>query len=154
MDDGWVPATAEGRAVFGVGPGVGPGVVGATNERVGAERTGAPKPDVTVGEWLAAQGKLGVSGEAAELVLNQNPAPTSTPQVDAMRAAVEAEFKEANAEQEASAKSPAAATAAKEPPPPEPEDDSSDDDASDVEPHPLETLQSCLLYTSPSPRDS
>ena len=87
LDDGWVPATAEGRAVFGVGPGVGPGVVGATNERVGAERTGAPKPDVTVGEWLAAQGKLGVSGEAAELVLNQNPAPTSTPRVDAMGAA-------------------------------------------------------------------
>mmetsp|Transcript_65 Transcript_65/g.237 ORF Transcript_65/g.237 Transcript_65/m.237 type:complete len:724 (-) Transcript_65:1553-3724(-) len=141
LDDGWVPATAEGRAVFGVGPGV---VVGAANERVGAERTGAPKPDVTVGEWLAAQGKLGVSGEAAKLVLNQNPAPTSTPRVDAMEAAGEAEIKEANAEQEASAKfgaSPAAATATKEPPPPVPEDDSSDDDSSDDEPHPLETLQ-------------
>ena len=140
LDDGWVPATAEGRAVFGVGP----GVVGAANERVGAERTGAPKPDVTVGEWLATQGKLGVSGEAAKLVLNQNPAPTSTPRVDAMEAAGEAEIKEANAEQEASAKfgaSPAAATATKEPPPPVPEDDSSDDDSSDDEPHPLETLQ-------------
>ena len=61
-----------------------------------------------------------------------------------MAAAGEAEIKEANAEQEASAKfgaSPAAATATKEPPPPVPEDDSSDDDSSDDEPHPLETLQ-------------
>ena len=67
--------------------------------------------------------------------MNQNPAPTSTPQVFvAMRAAGEAEFKEASAEQEANAElrvgSPDEedATAARAPPPPEIEDDSSADD--------------------------
>lgn len=146
LDDGWVPATVEGRAVFGLGSDVGAAIESAARDaiakeaaavraarlakepepwvagRAEAEWTGDPKPDMTtVGEWLAAQGKLHVSDPAATLVLNRNLTPA---QVDAMRAAGDAAFKEASAKFGAST---AAATAAKEQPPPEP--------------HPQETFQ-------------
>ena len=70
----------------------------------------------TVGEWLAAQGKLHVSDPAATLVLNRNLTPA---QVDAMRAAGDEAFEEASAKFAASTAA-ATATAAKEQPPPEP----------------------------------
>ena len=149
LDDGWVPATAEGRAVFGVGSDVGAAIESAAREaiakeaaavraarlakepepwvagRAEAEWTGDPKPDMTtVGEWLAAQGKLHVSDPRAKgLVLNQNLTPD---QLDAMRAAGDEAFEEASAKFAASTAA-ATAAAAKEQPPPEP--------------HPQETFQ-------------
>jgi len=149
LDDGWVPSTVEGRAVFGLGSDVGAAIESAARDaiakeaaavraarlakepepwvagRAEAEWTGDPKPDMTtVGEWLAAQGKLHVSDPRAKgLVLNQNLTPD---QLDAMRAAGDEAFEEASAKFAASTAA-ATAAAAKEQPPPEP--------------HPQETFQ-------------